>query len=43
MLTTALDLVGVACLATFAFLLFPPSALLVVGVAALFASWKAAK
>lgn len=43
MLSTVLDLVGVVCLAVFAYLLFPPAALVVVGVAALVASWKAAR
>lgn len=40
MLTTALDLLGIACLAVFAFLVFPPAALLVLGVAALLVSWR---
>lgn len=38
MLTTALDLLGVACLATFAFFVWWPLPLFVVGVAALAAS-----
>jgi hypothetical protein len=39
-LTTALDLLGVACLTAFAYELWPPLVLLVVGVAALLASWR---
>ena len=42
-MTTWLDLLGVSCLALFAFAIWPPACLLVVGVAALFISWKAAK
>lgn len=42
MLTTVLDLVGVACLVAFAFLLFPPAALAVAGLAALAASRRLA-
>ncbi len=38
MVSTLLDLLGVSCLAVFAYLLFPPAALVVVGLAALFAS-----
>lgn len=38
MVSTLLDLVGVICLALFAYLLFPPAALAVVGLAALLAS-----
>lgn len=41
MLTTLLDLVGVAALVVFAWFCWPPLALLVVGVAALLASRKA--
>lgn len=41
MLTTALDLLGVACLAVFAWFIWPPLVLLVVGVAALLVSRKA--
>ena len=39
-LTTVLDLFGVVCLAAFAWFVWPPAALLVVAVAALFASWS---
>lgn len=39
MKTTALDLLGVACLALFAFAIWPAASLLVVGVAALAISW----
>lgn len=42
MLTTVLDLLGVALLATFAFFVWPPLTLAVLGAAALVASWKAA-
>jgi hypothetical protein len=38
-LSTVLDVAGVLLLATFAFLVWPPLALLVVGGACLFASW----
>lgn len=38
MFTTLLDLLGVACLAAFAWFLWPPAALAVVGVLALLAS-----
>lgn len=38
MLTTLLDLLGVGCLAAFAFFVWPPLVLLVVGLAALAAS-----
>jgi hypothetical protein len=38
MVSTLLDLVGVLCLAAFAYLLFPPATLAVVGLAALLAS-----
>lgn len=41
MLTTALDLSGVAMLAAFAWFVWPPLVLLVLGVAALLASRKA--
>ena len=37
---TALDLIGVACLAAFAWFVWPPSALLVVGAAILLVSWR---
>jgi hypothetical protein len=43
MTTTLLDLLGAASLAVFAFLVWPPLVLLVVGVAALVASWKATR
>lgn len=39
-LSDFLDLLGVACLAVLAFLVWPPAALGVVGVAALLASWS---
>ncbi len=39
-MTTFLELFGVACLAVFAFCLWPPACLLVVGVAAILVSWK---
>lgn len=39
--TTYLDLLGVACVAFFAFAVWPPACLLVVGVAALLISWRA--
>lgn len=38
--TTFLELFGVFCLAAFAFFLWPPACLLVVGVAALWVSWQ---
>jgi hypothetical protein len=38
--TDVLDLLGVACVALFAFAVWPPAALLVVGVAALLISWR---
>lgn len=38
-----LDLLGVALLAAFAFFLWPPASLLVLGVAALLISWKASR
>lgn len=43
MLTTALDLLGVAALAAFAWFIWPPIVLLVVGVAALWASREASR
>lgn len=43
MLTTLLDLLGVALIATFSFFVWPYLPLLVVGVAVLAASWKAAQ
>lgn len=42
MLTTLLDLLGVACLIAFAYLMFPPAALAVAGVAALLISARSA-
>jgi hypothetical protein len=41
--TDVLDLLGVTLLAGFAFVCWPPLPLLVVGVAALVASWKASR
>lgn len=38
--TVALDLLGVACLALFAYALYAPACLLVMGVAALAVSWR---
>ena len=38
--TTVLDLVGVVCLAGFAWFVWPPATLFVVAVAALVASWS---
>lgn len=43
MRTTVLDLIGIICLAAFAFLVWPPLPLLVLGVAALVASWRASR
>lgn len=40
MKTTILDITGVACLALFAYSLWAPACLLVVGVAALLVSWR---
>jgi hypothetical protein len=40
---TYLDILGVVCLAVFAFAVWPPAALLVVGVAALLVSWRASQ
>lgn len=42
MLTTVLDLLGVSLLAVFAWFVWPPLALAVLGSAALVASWRAA-
>ena len=39
-MTDLLDLLGVTCLAVFAFFVYPPAALLVVGAAALLISWR---
>ena len=41
--TDALDIVGLTALATFAGLVWPPLCLLVIGVAALAASWRASR
>lgn len=38
--TDLLDLAGIACLAVFAWFVWPPAALLVVGLAALLISWR---
>lgn len=38
--STLLDLLGLACLIGFAFLVWPPAALLVAGAAALLVSWR---
>lgn len=43
MVTTLLDLLGAAALGAFAWFVWPPAALLVVGAAALLASWRASK
>lgn len=40
MKTTVLDLLGVACLALFAYSIWAPACLLIVGVAALLMSWR---
>lgn len=42
MLTTLLDILGVAFLAAFAWFIWPPLVLAVVGLAVLAASWMAA-
>jgi hypothetical protein len=42
-MTTVLDLLGVACLAAFAFFVWPPACFLVLGVAALLMSWRASR
>lgn len=42
-MTTVLDLLGVACIAAFAFFLWPPACLLVLGAAALLMSWRASR
>jgi uncharacterized membrane protein len=39
-MTDVLDLLGVSLLALFAFAVYPPSCLLVLGVAALLISWR---
>jgi hypothetical protein len=38
--TTLLDLLGIGCLALFAFAIWPPACLLALGVAALLMSWR---
>lgn len=42
-MTTVLDILGIACVAMFAFLVWPPAGLLVLGIAALTASWRASR
>jgi hypothetical protein len=37
------ELVGVACIAAFAFFVWPPACLLVVGTALLVATWQASR
>ena len=39
----ALELLGVACLAAFAFFVWPPACLAVIGASALLISWRASK
>lgn len=43
MLTTLLDLLAAAALAAFAWFIWPPAVLLVLGMAALLASWRATR
>lgn len=43
MTTTVAEIVGAACLAGFAFAVWPPACLLVVGVALLLAAWRASQ
>lgn len=43
MVSTLLDLIGVVCLAAFAYILFPPAALAVLGLAALMISRQLAR
>lgn len=43
MLTTLLDLLGVACVAAFAFFVWPPACLIVIGAACLYVSWRASR
>jgi hypothetical protein len=38
-MTTYLDILGVCCLSLFAFAVYPPACLLVIGAAALLMSW----
>lgn len=42
-MTTVLDILGIVCVAAFAYFIWPPAALGVVGVAALLASWRASR
>ncbi len=42
-MTTVLDILGVACVAAFAFFVWPPACLLVIGTAALLMSWRASR
>ncbi len=42
-MTTALDLLGIVLLAAFAFIVWWPASLLVLGVAALLVSWRASR
>ena len=42
-MTSYLDILGACCLALFAFAVWPPAALLVIGVAALLISWGASR
>lgn len=42
-MTTVLDILGVVCIAAFAWFVWPPLVLLVVAAAALTASWNATK
>lgn len=42
-MTTVLDILGAACVAAFAFFVWPPACLLVIGVAALLMSWRASR
>lgn len=42
-MTTVLDILGVLAVAAFAFFVWPPACLLVLGVAALLMSWRASR
>lgn len=42
-MTTVLDILGVACVAAFAFFIWPPACLGVIGVSALLISWRASR
>jgi hypothetical protein len=42
-MSAAVEIVGVACLAAFAFFVWPPACLLVVGAAILLGSWRASQ